>query len=313
VTGIRLDARPELVWPFTIPAVRHVAEHGLRFDHAVTFLVGENGSGKSTIVEAIADVCKIGAYGGKAGTKYASVGMKTPLGEAMRADFTVEGLRLVGGPRRQRKGFFLRAETLFNLAQSLVQSPSRGLGFWEEDLERQSHGEGFFTVFDTMFREPGLYLMDEPEAALSFTSCLRLAALMHHLGRSGAQIVCATHSPLLAATPGADIIELGDHGCRSVAWSQLDLVDHWRRYLADPDAYLRHFIEPGEGRGAPSGASRHLPRQAGEERLAPRQPLNLTRGRTSQATAAPRVHTPVWQATGHPAGPSPGRGRARPG
>ena len=244
VRRIGVETRPEPVWPFTLPAVRHVTDHGLDFDHAVTFLVGENGSGKSTIVEAIADVCKIGAYGGKAGTRYASVGAKTPLGEALRADFTVAGLRLVGGSRHQRRGFFLRAETLFNLAQSLAGSPSGGRGFWEDDLERQSHGEGFFTVFDAMFREPGLYLMDEPEAALSFTSCLRLVALMHRLGRSGAQIVCATHSPVLASTPGADIVELGDHGCRRVAWSELDLVDHWRRYLAGPEVYLRHFLEP---------------------------------------------------------------------
>ena len=94
-----------------------------------------------------------------------------------------------------------------------------------------------------MFRDPGLYLMDEPEAALSFTSCLRLLALMHRLGRSGAQIVCATHSPVLASTPGADIVELGDHGCRRAAWHELDLVDHWRSYLAEPEVYLRHFVE----------------------------------------------------------------------
>jgi predicted ATPase len=244
VTGVHLESPPEGEWPFTIPAVRHIAEHGLTFDRPVTFLVGENGSGKSTIVEAIADVCKIAAYGGKAGTKYASTGEKTPLGEALRADYTVEGLFLTGGPRRKRKGFFLRAETLFGLARSLAQSDSRGRGFWEDDLEQQSHGEGFFTVFDAMFQDPGLYLMDEPEAALSFTSCLRLLALMHHLGRSGAQVICATHSPILASTPSADIIELGERGCRRVAWTELDLVDHWRRYLNDPQAYLRHVVEP---------------------------------------------------------------------
>jgi predicted ATPase len=102
--------------------------------------------------------------------------------------------------------------------------------------------EGFLTVFDAMFQEPGLYVMDEPEAALSFTSCLRLVTLMHDLGQSGAQIVCATHSPVLAATPGADIVEVGDHGLRRTAWEDLEVVDHWRRYLNNPDAYLRHLI-----------------------------------------------------------------------
>jgi predicted ATPase len=94
-----------------------------------------------------------------------------------------------------------------------------------------------------MFREPGLYVMDEPEAALSFTSCLRLVALMHQLGESGAQVICATHSPVLAATPDAEIIEIGEHGTRTTSWEKLDIVAHWRRYLDDPDSYLRHITE----------------------------------------------------------------------
>jgi predicted ATPase len=79
---------------------------------------------------------------------------------------------------------------------------------------------------------------------LSFASCLHLVGLMHELGQSGAQVICATHSPVLAATPGADVIEVGDHGFRSVPWEELELVDHWRRYLADPHAYLRHIVNP---------------------------------------------------------------------
>ena len=96
-----------------------------------------------------------------------------------------------------------------------------------------------------MFRDPGLYLIDEPEAALSFASCLQLVALMHGLGESGAQVICATHSPILASTPGADIIEVGAFGYRRVAWADLAIVDHWRRYLGDPTAYLlHHLIDP---------------------------------------------------------------------
>ncbi len=104
-----------------------------------------------------------------------------------------------------------------------------------------SHGEGFITVFTERFTEPGLYLMDEPEAALSFSSCLQLVALMHQLGESGAQIICATHSPILAATPGADIIEVGEHGTQRTTWEDLTLVALWRRYLADPASYFRHI------------------------------------------------------------------------
>src|SRR5215471_5608853 len=210
IEAIRLRADIPDEWPFTMPPVRQLAADALTFTRPVTFLVGENGSGKSTLVEAIADAVKINSEGGRSGTKYASTGDKTPLGEAMLADLTAAGLRWASGPRLRRKGFFLRAETLLGLARNVSGRP----GFWATDLESQSHGEGFFTVFDTMFAEPGLYLMDEPEAALSFISSLRLVALMHELGSSGAQVICATHSPILASTPGADIIELGDHGMR---------------------------------------------------------------------------------------------------
>ncbi|MEV5749720.1 AAA family ATPase [Actinoallomurus sp. NPDC052308] len=228
-------------WPHTIPAVAAL-DHGLDFRRPLTFLVGENGTGKSTIIEAIADACKIPSQGGKAGTKYASVGELTPLGEVLDVDLTPEGSRLVRGPRRARRGYFFRAETLFNLGQSV----SGMYGFWEEDLTEQSHGEGFFTVLEAMFNDPGLYLMDEPEAALSFMSCLRLVSLMDHLAAIGGQIICATHSPVLAATPGADIIELGDHGLRHTTWDELELVDHWKRFMSRPDRYLRHVTDDTE-------------------------------------------------------------------
>ena len=145
---------------------------------------------------------------------------------------------MLNGHRSKRKGFFLRAETAFEMMNAV----SGRLGYWDADTSEMSHGEGFMTVFTEMFSEPGLYLMDEPEAALSFTSCLQLVALLHQLSGSGAQIICATHSPILAAIPGADIIELSDTGTRRTRWEELTLVDHWRRYLTDPSSYLRHLI-----------------------------------------------------------------------
>ncbi|GLW98560.1 AAA family ATPase [Microtetraspora sp. NBRC 16547] len=110
----------------------------------------------------------------------------------------------------------------------------------------RAHGEGFFTVLDRMVAGPGLYLMDEPEAALSFTSCLRLIGLMDRVARDGGQIVCATHSPILASLPGAQILELDDDGIRIAEWENLQVVDHWRRYLAKPDFYLRHVLCPDD-------------------------------------------------------------------
>jgi predicted ATPase len=227
------------VWPFDVPCVDALVRHGLDLTAPVTFLVGENGSGKSTLVEAIAEAYGLDARGGRAGRKYANTRPKTPLGELLRLDLTAAGARMVGGPRTKRKGYFLRAETLFGLAGVV----SGMHGYWDADLAEQSHGEGFLTVFDAMFSQPGLYLMDEPEAALSFTSCLRLVALIHELGQTGAQVICATHSPILAATPDAAIVELGGDGIRPTTWEQLDLVDHHRRYLADPRAYLRRLLD----------------------------------------------------------------------
>ena len=227
-------------WPFSVPCVAELAEHGMTFERPITFLVGENGSGKSTLVEAFAEAYGLDARGGRAGRKYGNDRPKTPLGEVLQLESTSAGARIRGGSRTKRRGYFLRAETAFGFMEAV----SGMLGYWQEDTSQMSHGEGFLTVFSAMFREPGLYVMDEPEAALSFTSCLRLVALMRQLANSGAQVVCATHSPILAATPEADIIEIGDAGFHRATWDKLELVDHWRRYLDDPDTYLRHVIGP---------------------------------------------------------------------
>jgi predicted ATPase len=227
-------------WPYSVPAVSEVVEHGIEFTHPVTFFVGDNGSGKSTLVEAIAEGFKLDARGGRAARKAGNAGtIKTALGEVLRLETTAKGARMLAGPRLKKKGFFLRAETAFSMTENLGGVP----GYWEENTAEMSHGEGFLAVFRSMFRDPGFYVMDEPESALSFTACLQLVALMHDLGESGAQVVCATHSPILAATPGADIIEVGEHGLRRVKWADLQLVDHWRRYLENPGAYLRHITE----------------------------------------------------------------------
>jgi predicted ATPase len=232
-----LPAGSEKSWPFSVPAVAELVTGGLAFDRPITFLVGENGSGKSTIVEALAEAFGLDARGGRAGRKYVNDRPRTPLGEVLELDTTPAGTLMLNGPRNRRKGYFLRAETAFGFMEAV----SGMRGYWDADTSEMSHGEGFLTVLDAMFDQSGLYLMDEPEAALSFSSCLRLVALMHQLGRTGAQIVCATHSPILAATPGAEIIEVGEHGVRRADWDQLDLVAHWRRYLADPRSYLRHI------------------------------------------------------------------------
>lgn len=226
-------------WPYTVPCVAELVAHGLTLESPVTMLIGENGSGKSTLVEAIAEGFNLDALGGRAGRKYGNDRHKTPLGAVLKLETTTAGSRMLAGPRAKKKGFFLRAET----ASGLINIVSGMHGYWEEDTGKMSHGEGFLTVFDSMFQEPGFYVMDEPEAALSFTSCLRLVALVHELSQTGAQIVCATHSPILAATPGAEIIEVGEHGTRRTKWDKLNITDHWRRFMENPNSYLRHMVD----------------------------------------------------------------------
>ncbi|GGL58863.1 AAA family ATPase [Planomonospora parontospora] len=243
ITRLAIPDHPSGEWPFTLPAVRALSD-GITLTAPVTFLVGENGSGKSTIIEAIADACGVNSEGGKAGTRYASTGPATALGEILDVDFTVAGLRLTRGPRLKRRVFFLRAETLVNLGRAVSGLP----GYWERHLDEQSHGEGFLTVLERMVTGPGIYLMDEPEAALSFHSCLRLVGLMDQVVREGGQIICATHSPILTGLPGAHILELGDDGIHATEWDKLQVVDHWRRFLVKPDFYLRYVL--GESPGA---------------------------------------------------------------
>ncbi len=227
-------------WPFTVPAVGQLIDEPLPFRVPVTFLVGDNGSGKSTLVEALAEGFGLDAYGGKAGRRYAprAESERTPLGEVLKLDLTAAGSRMVRGPRLRKKGFFLRAETAFQMTERL----GGRAGYWDEDTAAMSHGEGFLAMFRTMMTEPGFYVMDEPESALSFAASLQLVALMHELGQSGAQVVCATHSPILASTPRADVVEIGEWGFRRSSWHELELVDNWRRYLEAPQAYLRYLI-----------------------------------------------------------------------
>ncbi|SDM01499.1 AAA family ATPase [Streptomyces wuyuanensis] len=226
-----VDPHHEDAWPWDLPCVRDLLADGLRFAAPVTFLVGENGSGKSTLAEALAEGFGLDSWGGSHDWRYAAHRPKSPLGERIRFEAAPRGRRMMGS-WSARKGFFLRAETALD---ALARE-----GFAPDSV---SHGEGFLAAFRHKFLQPGLYVMDEPEAALSFGSCLELLGHIDELAKKGGQVICATHSPLLTALPGADIVEVGEHGMRRSTWDELALVDHWRRYLTDPQAYLRHVLD----------------------------------------------------------------------
>lgn len=217
-------------WPMTVPAVAQVVREGLDLPKGVTFLVGENGSGKSTLVEAAAVAYGLSPEGGTPFGQHSTRASESPLHRA---------LTLQRGIGTGRWGFFLRAETMHGWYTFAEQHA----GSHDPRFHEMSHGESFLAVLRTRFDSPGFYCLDEPEAALSFSATLGLMSRLHELVLDGGQVLCATHSPVLAALPGATILEVGEWGLRPTTWAELELVQHWRRYLDDPHRYLRHVID----------------------------------------------------------------------
>jgi predicted ATPase len=225
--GVEID---RTAWWARIPAIEAILGHGLNIPAGITFLVGENGSGKSTLVEALAGVHGLNAEGGSRGAMHSTRTTESPLGDV---------LRLIRTPGRAVNAYFLRAETMHGLYTYLEGTDPAGA---DARLHEQSHGEGFLDLLERKFRGYGFYLMDEPEAPLSFTSTLNLLARLDALRGTGAQVVVATHSPLLTALPGATILELGEHGIRRASWEDLEIVAHWRQFLNRPGTYLNALL-----------------------------------------------------------------------
>lgn len=218
-------------WPVTVPAIAQVLRQGFEPAPGITLLVGENGSGKSTLLEGVAEAFGLNVEGGSRHARHSTRRSESPLAEWLRVQ------RGVGAPR---DGFFLRAETMHAFYTYLEQNPSPSA--LEPRFHEMSHGESFLALLESRFTRAGFYCLDEPEAALSFQSTLHLMAALDRLAADGAQVLCATHSPVLAALPGARILELGEWGLREAAWDDLELVGHWRAFLDAPPRYLRHLV-----------------------------------------------------------------------
>jgi predicted ATPase len=217
------------VWPATVPAVAQVLRDGLVLPPGLTVLVGENGSGKSTVVEMLAEACGLNPQGASGQARLFQVRSSEPgLGQYLIVE---------RGPARGWS-YFLRADTMHGLYSYLEDNPGRR----PENFHELSHGEGFLEILRTRVNQAGFYLMDEPDAPLSFTGCLGLAALLHDLAQAGSQVIVATHSPIIASVPGATLLEIGEWGIRLAQWRDLDLVSHWRQFLADPGVYYRHLL-----------------------------------------------------------------------
>ena len=230
-------------YPFCLDAVREMDT--LKIDPRVTTFVGENGSGKSTLLEAIAVKWGFNAEGGSANFRF----------ETRRSHSDLHRhLVLSRGIRKPKTGYFLRAESFFNVAteiERLDEEPGFGPplinSYGGVSLHEQSHGESFLSLVLNRFGDEGFYILDEPEAALSPSRLLALLVRIHHLADRGSQFLIATHSPILMTLPGATIYRLGEFGAEQVDYEE---TDHWRltdRFFRDPESILAQLLDDEVG------------------------------------------------------------------
>lgn len=248
-------------FPFSIPVIRSL--ESLEFRSPVTIFVGENGSGKSTLIEAIALAASLAVVGSEDLGRDRTLAHVRPLADCLRLTWN----------RRTRRGFFLRAEDFFGYARRMAQvrqemeaelrrvedeyrdKPeaidyarmpfARELGEvkqrYGEGLDNASHGESFLTLFQSRFVPEGLYLLDEPEAPLSPVRQLALIAAIRQMVEQQSQFILATHSPILMAIPGAQILSFDGAAIHPVEYDELEHVTLTRDFLNDPQAFLRHL------------------------------------------------------------------------
>lgn len=214
----RREGWDKAAYPFNLPVVR--ALDVLAFHPHVTFLVGENGSGKSTLIEALAVAWGFNAEGGSRDHRHATRESHSALHQFIRP---------VRSPRRARDGYFLRAESYFTLSTYLENVQTGRAG--QTGLHEKSHGEAFFDLFENRFEGEGLYILDEPEAALSPSRQLSFLSRMHQLVNARSQFIIATHSPILLGYPDAWIYQTSKHGLERVEYEDTDHYQATRNFL----------------------------------------------------------------------------------
>lgn len=218
------------VHPFTIPLLERGLD--LTLSAPVTFLVGENGSGKSTLLEALAWALGFNAQGGNKDNSYAEGADGHALGSALWLSWR----------QRVSDGFFLRAETFFNFASYLEDVGSTFLAYGGKSFHEQSHGEGFLALFENRL-EDGVYLLDEPEAALSPGRQLTFLSILYQLASMKvAQFIIATHSPILLTLPGATVLSIEEGQFRQVSYRDTEHYQLTRDFLNAPERFHRHLF-----------------------------------------------------------------------
>ncbi len=233
------DAVPSFQeYPFSLPAIRHLDR--LEFHPAVTYIVGENGSGKSTLLEAIASAWGLNPEGGSRNLHF-----ETRPSHSQLKQF----INLVKGARRPADSFFLRAESYFNLATEIERRDAEGVGariidyYGGKSLHEQSHGESFMALLFNRLVGEGLYILDEPEAALSPRRQLSVLTRIHDLVRHNSQFIIATHSPILMAYPDATIYNLSADGIAKIDYFATEHYQVTHDFLVNPQRMLDRLLD----------------------------------------------------------------------
>ena len=236
-----IDSPPKDSYLNRLPVVKHLAEHGIEFHRQVTFFVGENGSGKSTLIEALAVSQGFNPEGGTKNFRFSTEDSHSEL---------YYHLRVARGAVYPRDGFFLRAESFYNVASNIDQMDREpGLGppviasYGSRSLHKQSHGESFLALAQTSFRPNGLYLLDEPEAALSPQRQLTLLLEIDRCAKEESQFLIVTHSPILLALPGAEILSFDDGQIHPCAYEETDSYQVTAMFINHREQILRRLLE----------------------------------------------------------------------
>ncbi len=236
---IRREGWDEAAYPFNLPVVRRT--DAIEFHPRVTFLVGENGSGKSTLIEALAVAWGFNAEGGSKNFAFNTRASHSPLHRFVRP---------VRSTIRPHDGYFLRAESFFNVQteiERLDEEPGAGpkiaRSYGKRALHEQSHGEAFFSLFENRLMGDGLYIMDEPEAALSPARQLSFLAKLHDLVLAQSQLIIATHSPIILGYPDAWIYQASEHGLERVEYEDTEHFQITRGFLNRRETYLKVLLE----------------------------------------------------------------------